>query len=75
MSRFKVTISGIFDSDNISNDSDSLILHLVRGCCPGSFGLDVDRCCNMTNCLECWDRALEAGVKNGVKSVHVRRLD
>lgn len=72
MSRYKVTISGIFDSVTIE---DGLILMLVRNCCPGSFGLNVDEECNMTNCIECWGRALEMGVKNGCKSVHVERLD
>lgn len=72
MARYRVSISGLFDSDNIS---DRLILHLVRNCCPGYFGLNVEECCNMSNCFECWERALEMGVKNGCKSVHVKRLD
>lgn len=75
MARYKLTISGVFDSDNFSNASDKLILHLVRNCCPGSFGFNVDEACNMTNCLECWGRAIEKGVKNGCKFVHVERLD
>lgn len=72
MARYMVSISGVFDSDTIS---DSLILMLVRNCCPGSFGFNVEENCNMTNCFECWEHALEQGVKNGCKSVHVERLD
>ena len=75
MSRYKITISWVFDSYIMPNDGDKLILHLVRNCCPGSFGFNVDEACNMTNCLECWGRAIEIGVKKGVKSVHVERLD
>ena len=75
MPRYKLTISGVFDSDNFSNTSDKLILHLVRNCCPSKFGFNVDEECNMTNCVKCWENALEMGVKNGCKSVHVERLD
>ena len=35
MSRYKITISGVFDSYIMPNDGDKLILHLVRNCCPG----------------------------------------
>ena len=76
MARYRISISGIFDSYVLpNNDGDNLILHLVRNCCPGSFGLNVGESCSMTNCMECWGRALEMGVKNGCKSVHVERLD
>lgn len=75
MALYKLTISGVFDSDNISNTSDKLILHLVRNCCPAFFGFNVGEACSMTNCMGCWEHALEMGVKNGVKSVHVKRLD
>lgn len=75
MSKYKVTISGVFDSDTISNNSDKLILHLVRNCCPGYFGFNVGVACTMSNCMGCLEHALEKGVKKGVKSVHVERLD
>ena len=75
MARYRLTISGVFDSDHFSNTSDKLILHLVRNCCPGGFGLNVDEECNMTNCMKCWEHALEMGVKNGCKSVHIERMD
>ena len=72
MARYRVSISGVFDSVTIG---DGLILHLVRNCCPSSFGLDIGDKCSMSNCIECWGKALEMGVKNGCKSVHVERLD
>lgn len=76
MARYKLTISGVFDSDNFSNTSDKLILHLVRNCCPDGFGFDGDdEQCNMSSCVKCWENALEAGVNACVKSVHVERLD
>lgn len=75
MSKYKVTISGVFDSDTISNNSDKLILHLVRNCCPVFFGFNVGYACSMSNCMGCWEHALEMGVKKGVKSVYVERLD
>lgn len=68
-------MSGVFDSDNFSNTNDKLILNLVRNCCPVYFGFNVDECSNMTSCVECWEKALEAGVCSYVKSVHVERLD
>lgn len=75
MSKYKLTISGVFDSDTISNNSDKLILHLVRNCCPAFFGFNVGEACSMSNCMGCWEHALEMGVKKGVKSLHVERLD
>ena len=75
MARYKLTISGVFDSDIISNTSDKLILHLVRNCCPVFFGFNVGEACSMSNCMGCWEHALEMGVKDVCKSVHVERLD
>lgn len=74
MARYKLTISGVFDTDNVLNTSDKLVLHLVRNCCPGSFGFNVGESCSMMNCFKCWENAFEMGVKNGCKNVHVERL-
>lgn len=75
MARYKVTISGVFDTDNVLNTSDKLVLHLVRNCCPGYFGFNVGESCSMTNCFECWKNALKSGVRaDAAENVHVERL-
>lgn len=75
MSRYKLTISGVFDIDNVSNTSDELVFYLVRNCCPGSFGFNVGESCNMTNCFKCWENALQEGVRaDAAENVHVERL-
>ena len=75
MARYKLTISGVFDIDNVSNTSDELVFHLVRNCCPGSFGFNVGESCSMTNCFKCWENALKMGVRaNVAENVHVERL-
>lgn len=75
MSMYKVTISGVFDSDIISNNSDKLILHLVRNCCPSFFGFNVGEACGMSNCIGCWEHALERGARaDAAENVHVERL-
>lgn len=75
MARYKLTISGVFDIDNVSNTSDELVFHLVRNCCPGSFGFNVGESCNMTNCFKCWGNAIKEGVRaDAAENVHVERL-
>lgn len=75
MARYKLTISGVFDTDNVSNTSDKLVLHLVRNCCPLFFGFNVGKSCSMENCFKCWENALQKGVRaDAVENVHVERL-
>ena len=74
MARYKLTISGVFDPDNVSNTSDKLVLHLVRNCCPSFFGFNVGNSC-MTNCFKCWENAFQKGARaDAAENVHVERL-
>lgn len=77
MSRYKLTISCEFDSAYPMTAHTEEARALVTHCCPQEFGFIVtDSFCSMSNCRECWFKALEEGeLSDATKSVHVERLD
>lgn len=76
MARYEISIKGVFDTEKALVCSDKLVIHLVRNCCPGPLGFNVEESCSMTNCFKCWENALKRGIRvDDSENVHVERLD
>lgn len=75
MARYKLTITCEFDSAYGISVHDDIARAIICNCCPGFAGLNVERACINKNCVECWDKALEMGVRaDAAENVHVERV-
>lgn len=75
MARYKLTITCELDSAYGLSSHDDIARAIIRNCCPWFAGLNVERVCINKNCVECWFKALEKGVRaDAVENVHVERL-
>ena len=76
MARYKLDICAVFDTEKSPEIQMEEARALVHTTCPKTFNLrEHGYCSNYYECWSCWYKALEEGVKNGVESVHVERLD
>ena len=75
MARYRLDVCAIFDTEKPSEKQSAEALGLVSNSCPHDFNIRESGYCSMYDCWSCWYKALEEGVINGCKSVHVERLD
>ena len=75
MAQFGFDICVVFDTEKPPEKQSEVARALVNTTCPLTFNLLQEGCCTSYECWSCWYKALEQGVKNGCKSVHVKRLD
>ena len=77
MARYKLTITCEIDECYPLSAHTGLARSLIIDCCPQEFGIgETYSFCKMSDCKECWLRALSEGVKKDVaKHVYSRRVD
>lgn len=75
MARYRLDVCAIFDTEIPSERQSDEVRGFVISNCPQNFNLRNNERCGMTDCFSCWYKALEEGVINGCKSVHIERLD